>query len=308
MQNKPSSQARPLKKPATAWTGRTRGGYYGNLFFIQMLRLFGLRAAFMQLWPICAYYLLAHPTGRRASADYLTRIFGPLPAWRRTRLIHKHFISMGKMLLERMAMINNPAAFQCSHEGIEHLQTALGQGRGLVLVSAHLGNWEAAGHLLGDLGTPLNVVGVNREVERINNLFEQQMSNKTFRFITLDQSPLDTLTLLTALRRNEIVALHGDRFTGNDVLERPFLGKPAKFPLGAYRLAAVAETPVIHAFSVRESPGKYRFLAYPPMLPPSNPDMRDTFFSESISLYVERIEALVRQYPLQWYNFYPFWE
>ena len=308
MSNDPSSENHPSAAPAPRWTGRSRGGYFGNLFFIQMLRHFGLRAAFLPLGPICAYYLLAHPVATRASAEYFTRLFGALPAWRRVRYIHKHFISMGQMIIERMAMISEPASFQCSHDGIGHLRTALELGRGLVLVSAHVGNWEAAGHLLGDLGTPVNVVGVNWEVERVQNLYERQMSNKAFRFLTIDQSPLDTLALLAALRRNEIVALHGDRFRGNDVLERDFLGKPARFPIGAYRLAAAAGAPVVQAFSVRERIRAYRFLAYPPMLPPPDPAMRDAFFSEGVSRYVERVEALVRKYPFQWYNFYPFWD
>ena len=85
MSTDPSSQDARGPSPSPTWTGRTRGGYYGNLFFIKMLRAFGLRGAFLPLPFVCAYYLLAHPAATRASAEYLARIFGPLPAWRRAR-------------------------------------------------------------------------------------------------------------------------------------------------------------------------------------------------------------------------------
>ncbi|NLE66782.1 MAG: hypothetical protein GX608_05095 [Lentisphaerae bacterium] len=308
MPNKPTSREQPATASAARWTGRSRGGYYGNLFFIHMLRMFGLRAAFLPLPLVCAYYLLAYPAARRASTGYLTRLLGPLSAWRRARLVHRHFVSMGRMLIERMAMIADPSSFQCAFEGVEHLRNALGQGRGLVLVSAHVGNWEAAGHLLGGLGAPVNVVGVNREVESIRHLFDRQMSNKAFRFLPVEGSPLDTIALLAALRRNEIVAVHGDRATGDDTLERPFLGRPARFPTGAYRLAAAAGAPVVQGFSVRERLRCYRFMAYPAMTPPPDPAERDAFIGGCIGSYVERLEALVRRYPFQWYNFYPFWD
>ena len=307
MSTDPSSQDTRGPSPSPRWTGRTRGGYYGNLFFIKMLRAFGLRGAFLPLPFVCAYYLLAHPAATRASAEYLARIFGPLPAWRRARYVHRHFVSMGRMLLERMAMISDPSSFHYSFDGICHLREALALGRGLVLVSAHIGNWEAAGHLLGDIGSPVNMVGVNWEDGRIRRLFDRQMANKTFRFISMDQSPLGMIALLAALRRNEIVALHGDRSMGEDVLERPFLGRAAGIPTGAYRLAAAAGAPVVHGFSVRESFRCYRFMAYPAMIAPEDTAKRDAFISECACRYVERMEALVRRYPFQWYNFYPFW-
>ena len=127
-----------------AWTGRTRGGVAGNWIFAQVLRVFGLRLAYVLLAPVALYYMLAAPKARRAAAAYRRRIgYDTGGGLRRFWNGLKHFTMFGKLLLDRAAMIAGSAErFEVDFDGEDRLRTALAEGKGLLLVSAHVGNWE----------------------------------------------------------------------------------------------------------------------------------------------------------------------
>jgi predicted LPLAT superfamily acyltransferase len=88
----------------------------------------------------------------------------------------------------------------------------------------------------------------------------------------------------------------------------PFLGEPAAFPVGPFLIAALAGAPLMQVFGVREPDGHYRFIGFPPeyLTLPAHAE-RDAYLEACARRYAERLEKLVREYPLQWYNFYPFW-
>jgi predicted LPLAT superfamily acyltransferase len=304
----------PPPAPASGikWSGQTRGGYWGNLFFAVVLRLFGLRATFVPLVPIAAYYLLASRASVRSAGEYFERLFGPLPPALRLWYVYKNFYSLGQMLMERLAIIRDAAGrFPCMQDGMEHLRDAAALGRGVIVLGAHVGNWEAAGHLLRAYNLPVNMVGFDREERHIRRLFDAQMRERAFRFIAADaEGPAAAIAVLAALRRGELVALHGDRVFGGASAEVPFLGRPARFPLGAYQLAAISGAPLVMAFGARERVGCYRLVAFPRLDPPTDASRaaRAAFTDAAVRLYVQRLEALVRRYPFQWYNFFPFWD
>jgi predicted LPLAT superfamily acyltransferase len=153
-------------------------------------------------------------------------------------------------------------------------------------------------------------VVLDTEVGRVRNLFEHALKGRQFRLLTTDGHPLRSVPILAALKRGEIVALHGDRsLGGGGDLAVPFLGGTAHFPLGAYRLAAFSGAPIFPGFTVRERMGAYWFFVLPPMcihreLRRAAPESLRAHVTE----YAAGLESVVRRYPFQWYNFYPFWD
>jgi predicted LPLAT superfamily acyltransferase len=296
--------------PAAAWTGRTRGGTVGNRFFIVVLRALGLRAAYACLAFVAAYFLFAARPAYRSSVDYLRRLRGPVPFFRRVWAVYRHFFSFGVMLLDRVAILGGRGGrFTYVLEGEEHIRSALAQGRGAVLLGAHVGNWEAAGHAVGRYGVPVHLVGVDRETEPIRRLLAGAMADRRVQVIQASGGPAPSVEMLAALRRGEVVAMLGDRAFGSATVRAPFLGATAGFPGGAYILAAVAGAPLIQTFAMRERGFRYRLIAFPPdpmQLPPR--DRRRAFLESCARRYAERLESMLRRYPDQWYNFYPFWD
>jgi predicted LPLAT superfamily acyltransferase len=283
---------------------------FGNWFFITVVRLLGLRVAYAFLAVVAAWFLLAARPAARSSAEYLQRLMGPLPFLRRTARVYHHFFSFGVMLLDRVAILRGREdAFAYTFDGEAHLREALSANRGLVLLASHTGNWEAAGHLLRRIDVPCSIVGFDNEVDPIRRVYAGTMSGRHVRMIAVEGPFEHSVEILAALRRGEIVAMLGDRLSGQAPVQASFLGRPALFPAGAYLLAALAGAPVVQAFAFREPGFRYRFVAFPPErleMPPR--DRRSDFLAACVARYAGRLESMVRQYPCQWYNFYPFWD
>ena len=302
------------------WTGRTRGGVVGNWIFVVVVRLFGLRLAYALLAFVAGYFVLFAPKGRRASADYQRRILlgNRQSAMRRLWGVYRHFFCFGQLLLDRIAIISQGnrqcGRFRFEFEGEEHIRSALGEGKGAIVLSAHCGSWEAAGHLLQRLEAPINVVAYRGEAAHVRRFFEKALEERSFMLIETDGSPSAGIAIMAALGRGEIVAMHGDR-TGDTMRHGvpgvmvPFLGAPARFPTGPYVAAAVSGAPLIHAFAMREGTYRYHLHAFPAEhLAFAAREAREEQLREWVQRFVAHLESKLRDYPLQWCNFYPFWE
>ena len=294
---------------APAWSGRTRGGYWGNWFFVQLIRRLGVRWAYGLLLFVAAYFTFANPSGYRCSRDFLRRVLGPQPFWKWPLLVYRHFFSFGITLLDRLAVIMSRTKITCTHEGEFLFQEYLARGQGVILLGAHLGSWEIGGHLLGRLGKPVNVVVLEKDEARMRQLFDQALAAKMFHLIATDGHPLRSIPIAAALRRGEIVCLLGDRSFGGADVRAPFLGGPARFPIGPYLLAAVTGAPIFQTFIVREKLGHYRFFSSPArFIPRATLRGGPAAVAPYVADYAARLAAVAGQYPFQWYNIYPFWD
>jgi len=297
------------EQTAVRWSGRSRGGVFGNWWFIQLIRFLGLRWAYLFLVPVAGYFTLCNPSGYRCSVDYLRRVLGPQPFWKWPLLVYRHFFSFGVTLLDRAAVIMGRAQMDWSFDNTELLTRHLDRGKGVILLGSHLGSWELGGHLLNRLGKPVNVVILEKEEGRLRQLFARALEARTFKLIATDGHPLRSIPIAAALRRGEIVALLGDRTFGGTDVQAPFLGGQARFPAGPYLLAALTGAPIIQSFAVRERLGHYRFFAYPEtFIPRDAVRARAEALAPHVAEYTQRLAEVARRYPFQWFNIFPFWD
>lgn len=305
-----SSAADPVPNGGSSnWSGRSRGGYWGNWFFIQVVRRLGLRWAYAWLVLVAAYFTVANRAAYRSSSEFLDRVLGRCAWWRRPLRVYRHFFSFGVTLLDRLAVISGRVEMQCQFEGESQFREYLSKGRGIILVGAHVGSWEIGGHLLGRLGTTVNVVVLDQDEARMRELYNEALETRTFRLLTTDGHPLRSIPIAAAVRRGEIVALLGDRTFGGADCAVPFLGGVARFPTGPFLLAAATGAPVFQVFAVRERLGRYRFFTHSPEFVERGV-LRggSTAVAPLVSRYADRLAAVARQYPYQWHNYFPFWE
>jgi predicted LPLAT superfamily acyltransferase len=305
-----TNRASPGNAKPVHWsgTGKLRGGRRGIGFFLIALRLLGLRLTYLLLVPPAIYFSFASPDVR-ATMDYHRRVFGPVPWWRRRWLVFRHFLSFGRAIIDRTAILaGDTRHFSFSFDGEKYLLQAVAEGRGVLLLTAHVGNWEAAGQLLTRIDVPINITGFDLESPEIRTLLNRASKQK-FQLIPLTGSPTDAIPLVAALRRGEIVAMLGDRSYGSPSANVPFLGGTASFPVGAYVMAAIAGSPLVAAFNLREPGGHYRLFGFPPLRPHRPPHHeRDAYLRDCAAQFAADLESVVKHDPLQWYNFYPFWD
>jgi predicted LPLAT superfamily acyltransferase len=289
-------------------SGRLRGGRRGIAFFIGALRVLGPRLTYVLAVPPALYFSFASPDVP-ATMDFHRRVFGPVPWWKRRWLVFQHFYSFGRALIDRTAILAGGVKhFSFTFDGEHHLREAVAAGKGVLLLTAHVGNWEVAGQLLSRVNVPINVTGFDREAPEVRALLNRS-SKVSFRLVPLTGLPTDAIPLVAALRRGEIVAMMGDRTYGSPSARVTFLGGTVSLPIGAYVLAAIADAPLVQVFSLREPGGHYHFFGFPP-IPPHHPphDERDAHLLKCATQFAANLEGIVHRDPLQWYNFFPYWE
>jgi predicted LPLAT superfamily acyltransferase len=298
------------KSQPTNWsgTGQLRGGRAGVAFFIGAIRWLGPRLTYGLAILPAIYFSFASPDVP-ATMDFHRRIFGPQPWWKRRWLVFKHFFSFGRAIIDRVAILaGNTKHYSFTFDGEHHIHEAVAEGNGVLLLTAHLGNWEAAGQLLSRINAPINVAGFDKEPDEIRELLLKS-SKKHFQLIALTGAPTDAIQLVAAMRRGEVVCLMGDRTYGSPATSVPFLGSHAPFPIGGYVMAAIAGAPIVQVFSLREPRGHYHFFGFPPLRPHRPPHHeRNAYLRECARQFANRLEGIVKRDPFQWYNFFPFWD
>jgi len=290
-------------------TGQLRGGKNGIAFFIRALQLLGPRFCYLLAVFPAAYFTFASPDVP-ATMDFHRRVFGHVSWWLRRWLVFKHFYAFGRALIDRTAVLAGQTKnYSFTFDGEQHLRDAAAQGRGVLLLTAHVGNWEVAGQLLSRLGVPVNVTGFDKEAPAIRAMLNRAQASQKFQLIPLTGTATDAIPLVAALRRGEVVAMLGDRAYGSPAARVKFLGDEAEFPVGAYVLAAIAGAPTVQVFSLREPGGHYHFFGFPAM-PPTRPahHERDAHLKSCAQQFASNLESIVRRDPFQWYNFFPFWK
>jgi predicted LPLAT superfamily acyltransferase len=297
------------KPRAKQWTGQSRGGVFGHWFFFQVTRRFGVSAAYWVLYPVTFYFLCTWRSARNASLQFLERALGPAPLPMRVGRTYRHFLAFARTMVDRALFVTRgKRVFRYEENGIDHIRSAAASGRGAILLTAHLGNWEVAAGLLGEAGKKLAIVAYRGDHEKLTRYMDRAQGPRP-RIIEVGSDSFSSLEMLRSLREGTVLALQGDRPIDRHVVRVPFLGHEAPFPVGPFLLAAVSGAPLIATFSLQVAPATYRFFAEPPVQLSFRGDQtRDAQLRTWVQQYVLQLEALVRQYPYQWFNFYNFWD
>jgi lauroyl/myristoyl acyltransferase len=191
--------------------------------------------------------------------------------------------------------------------GFSRIGQARAKGKGVLLLTAHLGNWEVGGLMLAEIGQPIHVVLVPDLFSGVERIRRRLHARAGVTEISVDRSFVSTLAVMRALRSNSIVAMQGDRDFDNTGIEVSFFGREAYFPRGPLRVAMATGAAVLPAFIVRAPDGRYRAIIEEPLGIEGGPD-RDAALRENLARYTAVLERYVRAYPEQWYCFYPFWD
>jgi len=194
--------------------------------------------------------------------------------------------------------------FFAEFKGEEILKSALAKGKGVILLAAHLGNWEFGSIILRVRDYPLNVVALAHNTSSTNALVNRLRRNKEINVIEINRSSFSGIDTLRCLRNNEIVAMVGDRdFFGQG---RPinFFGKKVSFPVGPVALAMISGAALIPAFVLRQADGRY-FGVLEEAVPLLLEGDRDDVIEKNLGKTARIFEKYIRSYPDQWYCPHP---
>lgn len=244
-------------------------------------------------------------SGRRAVIAHLRRILqaqGIHPAEDALRrLARQNFRYFGKYLVDffQFAQFSSADVRRLvSFERLDYLERAEAIGKGVLLLTAHLGNWELGGAVISALGRTLSAVYQPQRGSRVNRMFEQHRSRRGVRLIPLGQAARG---VLCALRRRECVAMLADRDYTAHHEHLALFGAPARLPSGPARLAAVTGAPLLLVFLLRQPDDTFLMRFYEPLVP-------DGVSVEALRERIRDIlEAEIGAHPEQWFMFDDFW-
>ncbi|HEX7519235.1 MAG TPA: hypothetical protein VF325_03050, partial [Candidatus Deferrimicrobium sp.] len=150
-----------------------------------------------------------------------------------------------------------------SIQHLHFLEESFAKGKGIILVTGHIGNWELGALFFGRHGFKINVVTIPEGSERIDSIRGAYRTRQDIRTIVVDGSPFSSLEIVAALRRGEIVAMLVDRWEGTDGVPAKFFGADRGFPRGPFVLSRATGAPIIPACIVRDG-NIYRGMVDPP--------------------------------------------
>lgn len=160
----------------------------------------------------------AVPAERGAVRRNLERVLAGAPPAEIEARVSQTFANFGAFFADLLTLNRRPGAdlraYVESADGEHHLDAALAAGRGVVLLTAHLGNWEFAGRLLSARGGRTAHVVLSAEQDAALERY-LRLDGPQLRFVTRHRAT-STLGLLAALRRAELVAMQADRPSGGD--------------------------------------------------------------------------------------------
>lgn len=289
-----------------SWQGRSRGNKTGFRIFVWVLRTGGVRPAYFLLALVSVYYFLFSRRSSRFLYAYFHRRLR-YSAARSVISLYKNYYRFGQTIIDRVVIMSGiPHHFSFDFDGEEYLNQMVEGKQGGLLLSAHIGNWEIAGHLLQRLNTKMNIVMFDGEQRHIKEYMESVTGQRSARIILIQDDLSHIYAIQEALKNNEFVCMHADRFLeGNKTLCGKLLGKPARFPAGPFVLANIFSMPVSYVFAMKETALHYHFYASAPKIFARS---KSGGPEDMLNDFCKQMEAVIGKYPVQWYNYYDFWE
>jgi len=253
-----------------------------------------------------AICFLAMPRERRAARRNLER------ATRRSGLVSRGmtfglFYNFSKFMVGYTDLIRlSDEALRRRVEGGDGarrlIESLLQEGKGLIVLTLHLGNWEMGLLHLASLGRPVSVV--LRPEDSGAAPFEKEARRRAgVRVVPAGESAWNGLDLLLALRRGEIVAIQGDRSFGPLRERANLFGAAVDLPSGPFTLAQASGAPILAVCLPIRGHSRYRIVVEGPLRIQTG----ERGVRKGVASFARIVERFVTAHPMQWFNFYDVW-
>ncbi len=281
--------------------------WLGHVFFYAVLRIGGQRTAYFFLYPVIFCYVTCSRKIHQQTRPYFALRF-PGHSWWRQRLdVFFNVLSFGKVLIDRAWIaFSKGQTIEGTFEESEKLKRVIAEGKGVVIVLAHVGNWQSSFADLGRLPVDIHAL-MEYDEEAVAKHFFDLGKKRPFSIIDVHGFMGGLVEATTALQKGDMILMMGDRHEGGPTATVSFLGRPLRLPIAAYKLATSTGAPVVVLFSAKTGRTRYRLIIGDIIRPDS--DLRAN--REQLARYADRfaaaLERYVEKYPYQWYNFFNIW-
>jgi predicted LPLAT superfamily acyltransferase len=294
-----------------------RGIIWGMQVLLKVYQLFGRKVLQIFLYPVVIYFWLTNSKARKASLEYLQRISAFLPDNRiHTGLYgsYRHFICFANAIIDKLAVWNRALSLQNTEfHGREAFQRHVGQGQGVLILGSHLGNIEVC-RAIAYLGkkVTVNVLVHTKHAKKFNTLLNRYAGTGTMNLLQVTEMNAATAMMLKdRIDAGELVVIAADRIPvsgHNRVAKADFLSKTALFPQGPFILASLLKCPVYTLFCLKQHGKQVIYFEHFSSGLSFPRKQRDAMIQVCVQDFADRLQRYCLQEPLQWFNFYDFWQ
>jgi len=289
---------------AGEWEGKSKGTVLGYKIFIFFIRKLGVRAAYGLLYFVALYYVFFAGKSTRSIFYYFRKRLKY--SWTKSVFsIYKSYYVFGKTIIDKAAIssgLQNRFTHEC--DGVENIIELLDKKQGGIMISAHVGNFEIAEFFFEEIDTrsQISLVTTDAEHKNIKEYMEKVTMRSNVKFILVKEDMSHIFEINNALSNGELVCFTGDRYMkGQKLLTESLMGKEANFPAGPFLLASRLNVPVLFVYVMKETNKHYHLYA-------RQAEVKNRDAQGLLKKYTESVEWMLKKYPLQWFNYFDFWE
>ncbi|MDD5659679.1 MAG: lysophospholipid acyltransferase family protein [Actinomycetota bacterium] len=187
-------------------------------------------------------------------------------------------------------------------DGLDNLKKALENGKGAVIFTAHIGNFEWGAARIGAEGIKIWGVGLSRENRFLDSYFERNRKNKCLN--TLNANKM--LGVFRILKNNEVVAIPTDWDPVGNAKAYDFLGKKVMLPSGAVQIALASGAPLIPSFIIRDGKYHHHQIIYEP-IDLTREGEKEKTIEKNMQTIINILEKQIKENIDQWVMFHDIW-
>jgi predicted LPLAT superfamily acyltransferase len=285
------------------WDGKSKGTVLGYKIFVFFIKKVGIKSAYLILCFVASYYFFFLKKSNASIFYYFRKRLG-YSYFKSKRMVFNSYYTFGQTIIDKIAIgAGLKSKFTYEHDGREILIKLLEEKKGGVLISAHMGNFEIAEHFFSeiDVNFQINLVTTDLEHSTIKNYLESITQKPSIKFILISEDLSHIFEINAALAKNELVCFTGDRyFEGVKSLSNQLLGQEALFPAGPFLIASRLKVPVVFVYVMKEPNLHYHLYT-------REAKVKHRDETGLLREYVESVEKMISEYPLQWFNYFDFW-
>lgn len=283
------------------WEGKSKGTVTGYKIFIFLIKNAGLNAAYALLAFVSFYYFIFNQKQTKIIYKYFREKHKQNVFQSLINTYRNNFV-FGQTIVDKVAIAAGlENKFTYEFDGIENIYQLAKDDSAGILISAHVGNFEVAQHFMGEFDKKIHLVTTDEERAAIKSLLDNIMAKPKVEFIIVNEDLSHIFEINKVIEEKQMICFTGDRFFPNTkTLEAEFLGEKARFPAGTFLISSRLRTPVLFVYVMRERNRHYHLYA-------RKAEFTNRDANSLLEAYTKSIEKILEKYPLQWFNYYDFW-
>ena len=287
------------------WSGKTDGQPWMQRSLIAMFRVVPLWLPYSVMALVVPFYMIFNRKGYKAMYRFFRERFH-FGCWKSFWKVYANHFRFGQIILDRFGVYAGKK-YRFITEGQELMDELETHPEGFVSLSSHIGNYEIAGYSLKPKSKRFNALVYAGETATVMENRQKMLSQNNMSMIPVKEDMSHLFLLNNAIDNGEIVSMPADRIFGSQkAVECQFFGEKARFPMGAFALAAQKNVSVLAVFVMKS--GYKSYHAYVREIQCDREAKLREQMSQMAQSFATNLEDIVKKYPTQWFNYFDFWK